>query len=197
MKGTPCAGSARHRLNWRRLPYLDRTCAGCNVLDVSPRRSLCKFLHWARSDLLAGYFDLIFQPREHRDTKGLHARPRRKSRSGAFLCALKPYPRRVPLELSWIKPAIDVAHRWCSIERAFANRFDRVAAAAFFLKDGLAAYFSSKQCTIQWIDHPTGLGTLDMSDRSRHTVSTTSHDGTNLIRRVLIRLNSSETGAYH
>jgi hypothetical protein len=33
-------------------------------------------------------------------------------------------------QLSWIKPRVDVTHRWRFVERAFANRFDGVAATA-------------------------------------------------------------------
>jgi hypothetical protein len=34
-------------------------------------------------------------------------------------------------QLSWIKPRVDVTHRWRFVERASANRFDGVAATAF------------------------------------------------------------------
>src|SRR6516225_7697750 len=44
------------------------------------------------------------------------------------------------LQLSRIKPGVDVAHRWGFVERALPKGFDGVAASAFFLKDGLAPY---------------------------------------------------------
>jgi hypothetical protein len=43
------------------------------------------------------------------------------------------------LQLAWIKPAIDIAHRRGCLERALANGFDGVAAPAFVLKNGLAS----------------------------------------------------------
>jgi hypothetical protein len=42
------------------------------------------------------------------------------------------------LQLSRIKPGVDIAHRWGFVERALANGFDRVTPAAFFLEDDLA-----------------------------------------------------------
>jgi hypothetical protein len=45
------------------------------------------------------------------------------------------------LQLSWIKPGVDIAHRWGFVERALANGFDGMAASAFFLKDDLASCF--------------------------------------------------------
>ncbi|MBP1092692.1 hypothetical protein [Bradyrhizobium diazoefficiens] len=38
------------------------------------------------------------------------------------------------------RPSVDIAHRRSFLERAFANGFDRVAAAAFLLKDHLALF---------------------------------------------------------
>jgi hypothetical protein len=45
------------------------------------------------------------------------------------------------LQLSWIKPGVDIAHWRGFVERALANGFDGVAATAFFLKNSLSSYF--------------------------------------------------------
>ena len=47
------------------------------------------------------------------------------------------------LQFSWIKPAVDITHRWRSLERTLANGFDGVAASAFLLKTPCLVFLPS------------------------------------------------------